>query len=178
MVKTASQTTAMKKKLAAEKAKATAEKVKATSSAATAVNKAAAPASDKNKPNKKRKLDDDDDDEDEYLEESEDSDDYDTRELDLKKREKLLNNKEKALQKKEENLKSGSTGKRGRKKTEEEEKVDVISIQYKIADGRPNVELNGTFATAVIDELIGFDQDFTKEDVSISFLLMDPNTIL
>ena len=61
------------------------------------------------------------------------------------------------------------SGKRGRKKTEEEEKVDVISIQYKIADGRPNVELNGTFATAVIDELIGFDQDFTKEDVSISF---------
>jgi hypothetical protein len=37
--------------------------------------------------------------------------------------------------------------------------------------GRPNDELNDTFATAIIDDLIGSDIDFIKEDVSILFYL-------
>ena len=52
---------------------------------------------------------------------------------------------------------------------EEEEKEDVISIQFRVDASRPNVELNGTFATAIIDDLIGFDDEFTKQDVSFKF---------
>ena len=85
----------------------------------------------------------------------------------MKRKEKMLKDKEKEIKKKEEDLKAKPV-KRGRKKTdyEDEEKVDVISIQYTIDPGRPNAELNGTFATAVIDDLIGFNEDFSKEDVS------------
>ncbi len=62
--------------------------------------------------------------------------------------------------------------KRGREKNdfEDEEEVDVISIQYTIDPGRPNAELNGTFATAVIDDFIDFNEDFSKEDVSFFFI--------
>ena len=49
---------------------------------------------------------------------------------------------------------------------EEEEKEDIISIQFRVDASRPNVELNGTFATAIIDDLIEFDDEFTKQDVS------------
>ncbi len=93
--------------------------------------------------------------------------DYEKKLTELKKKEKILKDKEKEIKKKEEDLKAKPV-KRGRKKTdyEDEEKVDVISIQYTIDPGRPNAELNGTFATAVIDDLIGFNEDFSKEDVS------------
>ncbi len=64
---------------------------------------------------------------------------------------------------------------KGRKKAdaEDEEKVDVISIQYKVEIGRPNDELNDNFATAIIDDFIGFGVDFIKEDVSILSYLND-----
>jgi hypothetical protein len=39
------------------------------------------------------------------------------------------------------------------------EKVYVISIQYKVETGRPYDELNDTFATAIKDDIIGFDTD-------------------
>ena len=52
---------------------------------------------------------------------------------------------------------------------EEEEKEDIISIQFRVDASRPNVELNGNFATAIIDYLIGFDDEFTKQDVSFKF---------
>ena len=87
----------------------------------------------------------------------------------LKKREKILKMKEKELKQKED-LKA-KPAKKGRKNAdaEDEEKVDVISIQYRIDAGRPNFELNGTFATAILDDLIRFDDEFTKQDVSIYF---------
>ena len=77
------------------------------------------------------------------------------------------------MQKKEENLKA-KPAKKWRKKAdaEDEEKVDVISIQFQVDAGRPNFESDGTFATAIIDDLIGFDEDFTKEDVGILLYLM------
>ena len=55
-----------------------------------------------------------------------------------------MKNKELELQKKEENLKA-KPAKKGIRKT---------------------------FATAIIDDLIGFDDDFTKEDVGILLYLM------
>jgi len=67
--------------------------------------------------------------------------------------------------------------KKGRKKADaqDEEKVDVISIQYKVEIGRPNDELNDTFATAIIDDFIGLGVNFIEEDVSILFYLNNFN---
>ena len=77
---------------------------------------------------------------------------------------------------KNEDLKAKPT-KKGRKKAdaEDEEKVNVIPIQYKVDIGRPNDELNDTFATAIIDDFIGFGVDFIEEDVSILSYLNDFN---
>jgi hypothetical protein len=45
------------------------------------------------------------------------------------------------------------------------------NLKYKVETGRPKDELNDTFATAIIDDLIRFDIDFIREDVSILFYL-------
>jgi hypothetical protein len=79
----------------------------------------------------------------------------------LKKREKILKMKEKELKQKED-LKA-KPAKKGRKNAdaEDEEKVDVISIQYRIYADRPNFELNRTLTYAILDDIIGFDDEFT-----------------
>jgi hypothetical protein len=132
-----------------------------------------------NRSKNKNKRGANDDDSDEYEDEYEDEEDEEIDEncdaelkkrlSELKKREKILKMREKELKQKED-LKA-KPAKKGRKKAdaEDEEKVDVISIQYRIDAGRPNFELNGTFATAILDDLIGFDVEFTKQDVSIFF---------
>ena len=126
----------------------------------------------RNKNNKKRKTNDEDDNEYEDDEEIDIDKIFDAdirkRITELDKREKYLKVKEKELKQKEE-IKA-EPSKKPRKNADEEEKVDVISIQSRVDAGRPNLELNGPFATAIIEDLIGFDDEFTKQDVSFNFM--------
>jgi len=125
---------------------------------------------------KKRKLEEDEDeDEDEDEEEEEEDDETDSEVIsdidkklsELDKKQKALEKKEKELKKKEELLKA-KPAKKGRKKLDEDdEKVECISIEYKIDAARSNAHLNNTFATVPLEDLFGFEEKFTKEDVSI-----------
>ena len=121
---------------------------------------------------KKRKLEEDEDEDEEEEEEDDETDsevhsDIDKKLSELNKKQKALEKKEKELKKKEELLKA-KPAKKGRKKLDEDdEKVECISIEYKIDAARSNAHLNNTFATVPLEDLFGFDEKFTKEDVSI-----------
>ena len=70
------------------------------------------------------------------------------------------------MKEKEEKLKPKKRGPKP-KINEDEEKVEVITIQYTIEHGRPNFNLNKSWATVVIDDLIGYEIDFEKKDVTL-----------
>ena len=138
------------------------------------------PAKEKDRAKKRKIKNDYKDNEDEEVEDTEelsgDDSELDKKRSELKNIEKKLKLKMKELEKIED-LKA-KPAKKGRKKADaqDEEKVDVISIQYKVEIGRPNDELNDTFATAIIDDFIGFGVNFIEEDVSILFYLIDFNS--
>jgi predicted DNA-binding protein with PD1-like motif len=56
--------------------------------------------------------------------------------------------------------------KKGRKKDDSEEKVDVFSVCDQVETGRPNAHLHATYGNAVVDDLVGLDKEFSREDVS------------
>ena len=55
---------------------------------------------------------------------------------------------------------------KGRKKDDSEEKVDVISICHQVETGRPNAHLHATYGNAVVDDIVGLDKEFSRDDVS------------
>jgi len=103
-------------------------------------------------------------------EETDDSSDGELKkkEEDLQRREKLLKIKEQQLIKK--SSKPLPT-KRGRKTNNSDETVDVISVKYQVEPGRPNNHLNDTWGNAIVDDIVGFGDTVTLQDVSLFIYL-------
>ena len=49
----------------------------------------------------------------------------------------------------------------------DDEKVELISIQYKVEDDRPNTHVNNVFYIAAVEDIIGIkNEELNKDNVS------------
>jgi hypothetical protein len=48
------------------------------------------------------------------------------------------------------------------------EKVEYIAIKYDVPENHPNLNLHGTFSRAAINDICGFGQKFSRDEVYYS----------
>ncbi len=127
---------------------------------------------DKNRGKKRRKESEDDKNRGKKRrKESEDEEKDERYEKTLNELKQKLKEKEAEIKKLEKTLKPKS--KKAKKDDEDdiEDKVDVVAVGYKVDDVRPNSHLNGGYGIAIIEDMHGYGNSFSKEDVSYFFTL-------